>query len=586
MIRRVSVMSVVAGAMLAGCGGGDAGPTAPSPTPTPTPTVQTITVTPNSASLKPGDTLRLTAVPRDASGNALSGAAINWSSNPQNVATVSSSGLITAIAVGTATVTAGVGGVSGTASIIIQQPPSPGTARVIELNYPAALLARGQPLQLAAALRDSVGNVLTGRVLAWTSANPAIVRVDASGAAGNLTAVSTGTTTVTGTVDGVSATSTVTVIAFASISAGPMVSCAITTDGRLYCAGGIYGSAAQPVARSLRFSAISSNGQGPGGAAETCGLVTDGSAYCWGDNPSGQLGVGDLDSRSEPTRVTGDLRFASISVGRDYACGLTSDGDAFCWGAGSTGQLGTGNTFLRTIPVAVQTGLKFTQLEAGSGTTCGLSGSGKAYCWGRNDLGQLGTGLGTGGQIGDQNLAPTSVGEPLATSVLKQIVTRGPKTCALTSEGKAFCWGNNTVFELGAPTAFRCYGGKPCSLSPIAVSSSATFTSLTASQYATCGITSSTETLCWGMDYENLFGAAAVVPRCPVSGALYGCTATPVRGPSGFLTLSGSISNHCGMKSDGIAYCWGGNAFGQRGWGGSEPDPTPRPFSIAPGAAP
>jgi alpha-tubulin suppressor-like RCC1 family protein len=238
------------------------------------------------------------------------------------------------------------------------------------------------------------------------------------------------------------------------------------------------------------------------------------------------------------------------------------------------------------VPVAVQADLKFSQLEAGSGTTCGLSTSGKAYCWGRNDLGQLGMGPASGGQIGDQSLSPVSVGDPLASSVLKQIVTRGPKTCALTSEGKAYCWGNNTVFELGTTTAgVNCYGGKRCSLFPTAVNSSATFTSLTASQFATCGIASSGETLCWGMDYERLFGAENV-PACGTSGTSFGCTATPVQGASGFLTLSGSRSNTCGMKSDGIVYCWGGNAFGQRGWGGFDPDPTPQPFSINPASAP
>ena len=225
----------------------------------------------------------------------------------------------------------------------------------------------------------------------------------------------------------------------------------------------------------------------------------------------------------------------------------------------------------------------FTQLEAGSGTTCALTAEGRAYCWGRNDLGQLGAGRTGAGNLGDQSLVPVAVGDPLASVPLKQIVTRGPKTCGLTTSGSVYCWGNNTVYELGASTSEKCYGDKPCSTSPVAIQSSATFTALAASQFATCGITTTNATLCWGMDYERLFGAETV-PTCPISGSLYGCTATPVVGPAGMRTLSGSNANYCGIGSDSIAYCWGGNDFGQRAWPGSSADPTPRPFSILPTA--
>lgn len=462
-------------------------------------------------------------------------------------------------------------------------PPPPGSVKTIELAYPTALLARGQALQVAATLRDSVGNVLTGRSLAWSSQNTAVVRVDATGATGNLTAATVGTATVTGTIDGVSASSAVIVTAFSSVRAGTAVSCAITTDGRLFCAGGTYGTSAQPVARSLRFSAMDTNGFGA--TSQACALTTDGVAYCWGDNQSGQLGVGDIASRSDPTPVAGNLHFAAISVGRDYACGLTTGGDAWCWGNGIDGELGAGDNSSSFVPVAVQGGLKFTQLEAGSGTTCGLSTTARAWCWGRNDLGQLG--IGSGGQLGDVSLVPVPVGNPLASVDLKQVVTRGPKTCALTSPGKAYCWGNNTVDELGAVVAASCFGSKPCSLAPVAVNTSATFASLAAAQFGNCGLTSSGDTFCWGMDNENWFGAASgAVPQCTTPGAAYGCTATPVSGPSGLVSLSGSVSTSCGMKLDGVAYCWGGNASGQRGWAGSSPDPIPRPFSINPGANP
>jgi hypothetical protein len=575
--------TVLAGlVILAACGGSgtDAGPTAP-----PAPTVKTITVSPDNALLSPGDSMRLSAVVKDASDAPISGLVVTWASSSQSIATVSASGMVTAVVAGAVSVTASIGRVSGAAAITVQPASSTGSVKAIQLSYPTALLANGQALQLDAALKDSVGKAITGRSLKWSSVNTSVVRLDSIGQSTTLTATGAGTTSVTATIEGVSATSTVTVIAFSAIAPGPTFSCALATYGQIFCAGEGYGSLAKPVGGSLRFSSVSADGLGPGAGTEACGFGLDGSVYCWGANDSGQLGDGDRTTRAEPTRMAGNLQLASISIGRDYACGLTSSGDAYCWGDGNTGQLGARDTLSTTTPVAVDGGLKFAQLEAGYGTTCGLTTAGKAWCWGRNDLGQLGQGN-NGGQLGDQITVPAQVGEPMASAVLKQIVTRGPKTCAITAAGVAYCWGNNTVFELGANTKTTCYGSKPCSLTPLPVTGSAVFTFLSATQFATCGLTVSNTTLCWGLDFENIFGTSETVPQCATSGAVYGCTFTPVAGPAGLITLTGARSNYCGMKSDGIAYCWGGNEFGQRGWGGSTPDRTPRAFSIAPASVP
>ena len=155
-------------------------------------------------------------------------------------------------------------------------------------------------MQLEATLTDAAGQVLHPRAIQWRSADPSIVRVDSAGLTGDLTAVAPGTTTITGTVGGVSATSVVTVVAFTMVSPGLFVSCAITAEGKLYCAGTGFGSEAQRMAPTIRFSTVSANS---GGNAEVCARAIDGSAYCWGSNTSGQLGVGDQFPHSTPTQV-------------------------------------------------------------------------------------------------------------------------------------------------------------------------------------------------------------------------------------------------------------------------------------------
>lgn len=73
-------------------------------------------------------------------------------------------------------------------------------------------------------------------------------------------------------------------------------------------------------------------GQGEYGAA-VCGLKTDHTRWCWGDNSSGQLGVGRGPEMLKPTHVSGEGKWRSITS----ACGIRSDGSLWCWGPAQVG---------------------------------------------------------------------------------------------------------------------------------------------------------------------------------------------------------------------------------------------------------
>jgi hypothetical protein len=83
--------------------------------------VATVSVTPSTLSLAVGQTGQLTATPRDANGNALSGRVITWTTSASGVATVSSGGVVTGVSDGTATITATSEGKSGTAAVTVEQ---------------------------------------------------------------------------------------------------------------------------------------------------------------------------------------------------------------------------------------------------------------------------------------------------------------------------------------------------------------------------------------------------------------------------------------------------------------------------------
>lgn len=90
--------------------------------------VSTVTVNPASASLFTAATRQFTATLRDAAGNALAGRAVTWSSDGPAVATVSASGLVTAVAAGgPVTISATAEGVTGRASVTATTAPVVGT---------------------------------------------------------------------------------------------------------------------------------------------------------------------------------------------------------------------------------------------------------------------------------------------------------------------------------------------------------------------------------------------------------------------------------------------------------------------------
>ncbi len=103
---------LLAALFLAACGGGGA------------PSISTIDVTPATASKQVGQTQQFTAVAKDASGNVISGVTFTWSSSDPNIATVNNSGLATAVAAGTATITATAGGKSGSATFNVTPMPT------------------------------------------------------------------------------------------------------------------------------------------------------------------------------------------------------------------------------------------------------------------------------------------------------------------------------------------------------------------------------------------------------------------------------------------------------------------------------
>ncbi len=190
-IRQGAVLAALAA--FAGCGGGEAA--APK-------VVASVDVAPLSLNLAPGQSTPLTATAREASGTAITGRTVSWTSSSPTVATVSAGGVVTAVSDGVASVVATIDGRTGSANVVVRTP----VASVAVTPSTASLVIGRAPAQLTAVPRDGAGAPLAGRPVQWNSSAPAVATVSQTGL---VTAVTPGSTTITATSEGATGSATV-----------------------------------------------------------------------------------------------------------------------------------------------------------------------------------------------------------------------------------------------------------------------------------------------------------------------------------------------------------------------------------------
>ncbi len=563
---------------------------------TPVP-VDSVAVSPPTDSLHPTQTAPLTATLFDSTGAVLTGRVVTWSSLDTTVATVDASGLVTAVAVGTATITATSEGVSGNAVISVLPVP----VSYVDLTPANPIILVGTTTQLSATPRDSTGGALA-RAVTWASLDTMIATVTGSGL---VTGVRVGFIGIAATSEGKTSSSVVDVNpvpvdslflspARDTILVGTTVQLSVTAfdstgavlTGRDVNWGSLTNASASVNASGLvtghaagteliRAHVITTSARGISVVDTITAHITVLPVPV--DSISIRLAAQNEDLAPFTTvygATTPLVTYTYDSIGGQlHDRQITwSSSDSSIVQVSSTGVItatvtggATGSAYViaaadngRDSVLVTSRVLNFTEVHAGPGSSCGLTTAGEAWCWGYNAARELGV-----DSIADTTLAiAVSGGHTFTKLTVSGKYTSnfddGGYACGIATGGALYCWGNNYRGQLGIGTATTT----PYA-SPQLVSGGLSFTDVSAGFRNACGITVDSLAYCWGLNELTYAVGDGTQTNRHVP--------TLVAGGHKWIAISAGSDYACGLIADSTAHCWGGDVRGQLGNGSTPP---------------
>ncbi len=194
-------------------------------------------------------------------------------------------------------------------------------------------------------------------------------------------------------------------------------------------------------------------------------LTSTGTVYAWGDGNNGDLGQGaSTAEQTTPVEVPlpAGAEITSVAAGQYVSFAITDAGQVYAWGDDESGQLGNGSlessSTVNGTPQLIPGLAGVTQLATGGQAfvayVAALTSSGQVYTWGTESAGVLGNGVsGDGTQF---DVTPTAVG---GVSGATQIAGGAYDVFALTNSGTVYGWGDDGCDELGNNVGDNCHGG-------------------------------------------------------------------------------------------------------------------------------
>ena len=179
----------------------------------------------------------------------------------------------------------------------------------------------------------------------------------------------------------------------------------------------------------------------------------NGNLYAWGDNLDGGLGIGNTEDQTSPVKITGLTNIEEVYIashtGEAGVIAKDRNGNLYAWGNNESGQLGIGDVEQQNVPIKIQ-GLNsieevyMKQQGQGEVNTFAIDINGNLYTWGSKQRGILGIETET-----DQTTPVKIEGLSNIKNVYCKTNDFDAAIIAKDSDGNLYTWGSNILGELG-----------------------------------------------------------------------------------------------------------------------------------------
>ncbi len=142
------------------------------------PRIVSATITPRTGSLRVGIPRQFTVSLADSLGGQIpAGRVVSWTSSTPAIASVSATGLVTGLSLGSARIVVNAEGTKDSVTFTVTKVP----VATVRLSPLSASVIQGQMQQFTATIEDSTGTAVTDRIVEWSSSDPTKATVNTTG---------------------------------------------------------------------------------------------------------------------------------------------------------------------------------------------------------------------------------------------------------------------------------------------------------------------------------------------------------------------------------------------------------------------
>jgi alpha-tubulin suppressor-like RCC1 family protein len=277
--------------------------------------------------------------------------------------------------------------------------------------------------------------------------------------------------------------------------------------------------------------------------------------------------------------IEGSAEFVGGDLGDDHGCLIRADGKIYCWGNNDYGQLGVAPSTTPTVATLsaaspLASSIFPMAIAVGAKHSCAVDTNGKAFCWGSNAYGQLGV----GSAMTTSHPSPVQFFAGLGR--MRSVAAGAHFTSALLVDGTVFCAGENTHGQLGNGTT--TFNPSPVQVRLTTPQPLLEVVQIAAGDHHACALLRDGTVRCWGAAVSA--GGASDLLLATLVGGLPAAAPPTTQANQGAVgpfvrSIAAGGDFTCAVLTDGTARCWGQNGYGQLGNGATGFTATAVPVS-------